>query len=120
MKILYVSTISNTINAFMIPHIELLLDQGYKVDIACNVEKEINEEVNTIKELEIGLHLANTKNGFYLVDFREGTTVDLTFFRNKTYNNEIFTIQQITLEDDLGVEDLISLLDMDPSKKEAD
>jgi glycosyltransferase involved in cell wall biosynthesis len=42
MKILYVSTISNTINAFMIPHIELLLNQGHKVDIACNINKEIS------------------------------------------------------------------------------
>ena len=42
MKILYVSTISNTINAFMIPHIELLLDKGNHVDVACNIQREIN------------------------------------------------------------------------------
>lgn len=42
MKILFVSTISNTINAFLIPHIQLLLKQGHKVDIACNVEQEIS------------------------------------------------------------------------------
>ena len=45
MKILYVSTISNTINAFMVPHIKFLLDQGHQVDIACNVNKEINEQL---------------------------------------------------------------------------
>lgn len=42
MKILYVSTISNTINAFMIPHIEMLINQGHKVDIACNIDKDIS------------------------------------------------------------------------------
>ena len=28
MKILYVATVSNTINAFMIPHIKMLINQG--------------------------------------------------------------------------------------------
>lgn len=41
MKILYVSTLSNTINAFMLPHIELLLDQGHHVDVACNIDRDI-------------------------------------------------------------------------------
>lgn len=45
MKILYVATISNTINAFLIPHIELLIEQGHKVDIACNVVREIDQEL---------------------------------------------------------------------------
>lgn len=42
MKILYVATISNTINSFLIPHIELLLEQGHHVDIACNIQREID------------------------------------------------------------------------------
>ncbi|MGI6226960.1 MAG: glycosyltransferase family 4 protein [Peptococcales bacterium] len=45
MKVLYVSTISNTINAFMIPHIEMLLDQGHHVDIACNIDREISPKL---------------------------------------------------------------------------
>jgi glycosyltransferase involved in cell wall biosynthesis len=45
MKILYVATISNTINAFLIPHIELLLKQGHQVDIACNVNREIDSKL---------------------------------------------------------------------------
>jgi glycosyltransferase involved in cell wall biosynthesis len=46
-KILYVSTISNTIESFMVPHINMLLDQGYKIDIACNEKKnrELNKEL---------------------------------------------------------------------------
>lgn len=42
MKILYVATLSNTINAFMIPHIQLLINQGHQVDLACNIDKEIS------------------------------------------------------------------------------
>lgn len=41
MKILYVSTISDTTNAFLVPHIEFLIDQGHHVDIACNIQSEI-------------------------------------------------------------------------------
>lgn len=43
MRILYVSTISNTINAFMIPHIKMLVNQGQNVDIACNIQREIDK-----------------------------------------------------------------------------
>lgn len=42
MKILYVATISDTINAFLVPHIEILLDQGHYVDIACNIQMHLN------------------------------------------------------------------------------
>ncbi len=47
MKILYVTTISNTINAFLIPHIKQLLDEGHQVDIACNIERDINSKLTT-------------------------------------------------------------------------
>lgn len=36
MKILYVTTISLTINSFFKPHIEMLVREGNQVDIACN------------------------------------------------------------------------------------
>ena len=42
MKILYVTTISNTVNAFLIPHIKLLIEKGHKVDVAFNVVQEID------------------------------------------------------------------------------
>lgn len=42
MKILYVSTLSDTINAFLVPHIHLLMDSGHTVDLACNVSSPIN------------------------------------------------------------------------------
>ena len=44
-KILYITTVSRTINAFLIPHIESLIDEGYKVDCACCIDKEVNERI---------------------------------------------------------------------------
>lgn len=45
-KILYVTTLSSTINAFLIPHIEMLIkEMGYKVDIACFINKEIDKSL---------------------------------------------------------------------------
>ena len=45
MKILYVTTISNTLNAFLIPHIKMLVDQGHQVDVACNIEAKLKPEL---------------------------------------------------------------------------
>lgn len=36
MKILYVTTVSSTMNAFFKPHIEMLVKEGHTVDLACN------------------------------------------------------------------------------------
>ncbi|WML59309.1 glycosyltransferase family 4 protein [Neobacillus sp. PS2-9] len=44
-KILYVATISNMINAFLIPHIKVLVEQGNEVGLAFNEDKEINPEL---------------------------------------------------------------------------
>ena len=44
-KILYVTTVSSTINAFLVPHIKHLINQGYKVDIATNITDDINQEL---------------------------------------------------------------------------
>lgn len=48
MRVLYITTISGTINAFLIPHIQDLLRQGYKIDIACNIKTELKEEVHKL------------------------------------------------------------------------
>lgn len=45
MKILYVTTISNTVNAFLIPHIKMLIEEGHQVDVAFNIEQEVNSEI---------------------------------------------------------------------------
>lgn len=45
MKILYVTTISSTINAFLVPHIKHLINQGYTVDVATNITDDVNREI---------------------------------------------------------------------------
>lgn len=44
-KILYVTTASRTINAFLVPHIEMLLGKGYKVECACSIDKSIDKRL---------------------------------------------------------------------------
>ena len=39
-KILYVTTLSRTINAFLVPHITALIDSGNTVDCACYIDKD--------------------------------------------------------------------------------
>lgn len=39
-KILYITTLSRTINAFLVPHIESQLDRGNIVDCACFIDKD--------------------------------------------------------------------------------
>ena len=45
MKILYIATISNTVNAFLIPQIKMLVDQGHHVDVAFNIVQEVKPEI---------------------------------------------------------------------------
>lgn len=45
MKILYVTTISNTVNAFLISHIKMLINEGHQVDVAFNIEQEVKPEI---------------------------------------------------------------------------
>ncbi|MDK0742682.1 glycosyltransferase family 4 protein [Clostridium perfringens] len=44
-KILYVTTVSRTINAFLIPHIEMLIENKYEVNCACYMDKEIDQRL---------------------------------------------------------------------------
>lgn len=48
MKILYVTTLSGTINAFLIPHIRMLVELGHSVDIACKITKSLKQELYDI------------------------------------------------------------------------
>ena len=48
MKILYVATVSNTINAFLIPHIKFLIEKGHQVDIACSINQELKDELKNL------------------------------------------------------------------------
>ena len=42
-KVLYITTVSRTINAFLVPHIEMLLANGYKVDCTCSIDKPLDK-----------------------------------------------------------------------------
>lgn len=44
-KVLYITTVSRTVNAFLVPHIQMLLNEGYHVDIATAIDKPIDESL---------------------------------------------------------------------------
>ncbi|MGK9326643.1 glycosyltransferase family 4 protein [Aerococcus urinaeequi] len=71
MKILYVSTISNTVNAFLIPHIEMLIKEGHQVDVAYKIEQEpqrvIREMGCSIYELDFSRSIVKN-NYIKLID----------------------------------------------------
>lgn len=54
MKVLFVTTISNTVNAFLIPHIKMLVEQGHQVDVAFNTVQEVKQEI-----MELGCNIYN-------------------------------------------------------------
>ena len=45
MKILVATTISNTINAFLVPHIQSQLDEGHEVHVCCNIIEGLNKDL---------------------------------------------------------------------------
>ncbi|KAF1302993.1 glycosyltransferase [Enterococcus sp. JM9B] len=47
-NILYVTTISNTINSFLVPHIALLLKQGHQVSVACRVKETLHPSLEKV------------------------------------------------------------------------
>lgn len=66
MKILYVTTISLTMNTFFKPHVEMLVREGNQVDIACNY-----------RDLALDPLYSELGCGFYQVDFsRSPLSVD--------------------------------------------
>lgn len=66
MKILYVTTISNTLNAFLTSHIEELTKVGHVVDIACKIEQPLNQNLlkTTRNFFEIQFNRSPRKNNF--------------------------------------------------------
>ena len=44
-KILYITTVSSTINSFLIPHIKMHIKKGFKVDCACYINRDIDKEL---------------------------------------------------------------------------
>ena len=81
MKILYVTTISNTVNTFLVPHIKMLVDRGYQVDVAFNIKQEVRPDlikmgckVYNIQFQRSPYHLKNLKAFYELAEIiREGS-----------------------------------------------
>ena len=44
-KILYITTVSSTVNAFLVPHIKMLIKSGNKVDCAFNINKNLDDSL---------------------------------------------------------------------------
>lgn len=53
MKILYVTTISNTVNSFLIPHIKMLIEDDNQVDVAFSIKQE---PALTLKQSDCNIH----------------------------------------------------------------
>ena len=45
MKILYVTALVETINTFLVPHIEMLIEKENIVECACNINTEIDKRL---------------------------------------------------------------------------
>lgn len=73
MKVLYVSTVSSTINAFLVPHIEMLKKMGATVDVAANINRSFNQKI-----IDLGCR-----------------TYELSFSRSPLRNNYFKLIQEV-------------------------
>ena len=83
-KVLYVTTVSRTINAFLVPHINMLLNDGYKVDCACSIDKELDKSLikNGVKIFDIPfnrnpLSIANIKAFKELIKIQKENKYDI-------------------------------------------
>lgn len=65
-KFLMVTTVQDTIEAFLIPHIKMLENEGYKVTIATNMYKEIPDELRENRWVNISF----SRNPFSLSLFK--------------------------------------------------
>lgn len=66
MKILYVSTLSLTINSFLIPHIKMLVENGHFVDVACHNSEMIHSDLinigSAVYEIDFSRNPASRNN----------------------------------------------------------
>ena len=49
MKILYVTTVSMTMNYFLAPHIQMLQDAGHTVELACNQAEPLSDRIRALR-----------------------------------------------------------------------
>ena len=83
-KILYITTVSRTINAFLVPHIQMLRKQGHIVDCACSIDKPVDEVLinDGVRVFDIPfsrnpLHPANIKAFKKLVKIQKENNYDI-------------------------------------------
>lgn len=83
-KVLYITTVSRTVNAFLVPHIEMLLDEGYTVDVATCIDKPIDDKLikRNIKVFNIPfarnpLHSGNLKAFNELIKIQKQEKYDI-------------------------------------------
>lgn len=83
-KILYITTLSRTINAFLVPHIQMLRKQGNIVDCACYIDKPLDDELikNGVRVYDIPfsrnpLHPGNIKAFKKLVNIQKENNYDI-------------------------------------------
>ena len=83
-KVLYITTVSSTINAFLIPHIKMLISNGYKVDCACFLNKILDNSLMNlgVKNYEVSfsrnpLGVGNIKAFMKLKDIQRINNYDI-------------------------------------------
>ena len=83
-KILYITTVSRTINAFLVPHIQTLRNQGHIVDCACSIDKPVDDSLinDGVKVFDIPfsrnpLHPGNAKAFKKLVQIQKENIYDI-------------------------------------------
>ena len=83
-KILYITTVSRTINAFLVPHIQMLRNQGHIVDCACSIDKPVDEALikDGVRVFDIPfsrnpLHPGNAKAFKKLVQIQKENNYDI-------------------------------------------
>lgn len=82
-KILILTTISRTINAFLIPHIVDLVRNGYSVEIACN---DVNQVDKILKDLNLrNYELPLSRNPFSLKNINALKKLN-TILKNNQYS----------------------------------
>ena len=83
-KILYITTLSRTINAFLVPHIQMLRKQGNIVDCACCIDSLVDNELidDGVKIYDIPfsrnpLNIGNVKAFKKLVNIQKENNYDI-------------------------------------------
>lgn len=67
-KILYITTLSRTVNSFLVPHIKKIINEGNIVDCACYIDEEVDKSLTAD-----GVRLFNipfTRNPFHPKNFK--------------------------------------------------